>query len=133
MGLVTTPISLKNPRHPELPPIQRQAMADSGALHLCIPAELALELRLDELPKRKVSTADGKSHECAYVGPILIKVCDRECFTGALVLGDEILLGAVPMEDMDLWISPARHTLVPNPASPDIPLSVAKGFRVLGY
>jgi clan AA aspartic protease len=125
-------ISLSNPRKPDQPSIHRSAMADSGALHLFIPAELAAELQLDELHKRRVSTADGKSHDCPYVGPIHIKVCERECYTGALVLGDEILLGAVPMEDMDLWISPARHALVPNQASPEIPLSVAKGMRILG-
>jgi len=131
MGLVTTMVKLGNPRKPELGSLERKAMADSGALHLCIPASLAQELELESGQKRKVATADGKSHECDYVGPITLTVCGRECFTGAIVIGDEVLLGAVPMEDMDLWISPAQHRLVPNPASPDIPLSVAKGLRVL--
>jgi len=131
MGLVTTAVTLANPRKPKLAARSRSALADSGALHLCIPAELAGELELEELHTRRVSTADGTSHECPYVGPIKVSVCGRECYTGAVVLGDEILLGAVPMEDMDLWISPSRHQVVPNPASPDIPLSVAKGYRLL--
>ncbi len=79
---------------------------------------------------RSLATADGQVHECPYVGPITVKVSNRQCFTGAVVIGDEILLGAVPMEDMDLWISPSQHRVVPNPVSPDIPLSVAKGMRV---
>jgi hypothetical protein len=42
------------------------------------------------------------------------------------VLGDTVLLGAVPMEDMDLVISPARQTIVVNPKSPNIPSAVVK-------
>lgn len=45
----------------------------------------------------------------------------RFCYVGALVLGDEVLLGAVPMEDMDLIINPARRELTVDPASPNIP------------
>lgn len=51
---------------------------------------------------------------------------NRGCFTGALALGDEVLLGAVPMEDMDVLISSARQTLIVNPESPNIAISIAK-------
>ena len=40
-------------------------------------------------------------------------------------MGDEVLLGAVPMEEMDVLISPRTQTLVVNPANPDGPV-----FRV---
>jgi hypothetical protein len=43
-----------------------------------------------------------------------------------MVLGDETLLGAIPMEDMDLILHPATRTLQVNPNSPNIPTSVAK-------
>jgi len=36
-----------------------------------------------------------------YGGPIKVIFEKRECFVGALILGDEVLLGSVPMEDMD--------------------------------
>jgi hypothetical protein len=45
---------------------------------------------------------------------------------GALVLGDEALLGAVPMEDMDLVVNPSRRELTVDPASPNIAHSRAK-------
>jgi len=51
---------------------------------------------------------------------------NRGCFTGALVLGDEILLGAIPMEDMDLVVSPATRSATVNPASRNVPSSSAK-------
>ena len=49
-----------------------------------------------------MTAADERSHVVPYVGPIQIRFQNRTCFTGALVLGDTVLLGAVPMEDMDL-------------------------------
>jgi hypothetical protein len=45
-------------------------------------------------------------NEIDYVGPLLVRFRDRTCFVGAFVMGDEVLLGAVPMEDMDLVIDP---------------------------
>ena len=68
---------------------------------------------------------------CGYLGAItkwmfLNTFQNRSCFTGALVLGDEVLLGAVPMEDMDLILSPAKQAVMVNPESPNIPSSMAK-------
>jgi len=48
MGDVHATIELSNPREPELQPIAAQALADSGALMLCIPEHLALQLKLQQ-------------------------------------------------------------------------------------
>ena len=77
------------------------------------------------LHTRMVGLADGPSKEVPCEGPVIVSVLGRECFTGAIVMGDEVLLGAVPMEDLDLWISPALNRLVPiQPAR--YPMSVAR-------
>ena len=55
-----------------------------------------------------------------YVGPIKVTFGDRFCYVGALVLGDEVLLGAAPMEDMDLIVNPGRREITVDPASPNI-------------
>jgi hypothetical protein len=60
------------------------------------------------------------------VGPVQIRFENRNCFTGALVLGDSVLLGAVPIEDMDLVINPRLQTITVNPESPNIPAAVVK-------
>ena len=62
MGYVHAKIQLKNPRLQKLKPISIKAMVDTGALMLCIPVHIAiqLELELDENTKREVTTADGK-------------------------------------------------------------------------
>lgn len=128
MGLGKTKITLRNPKQDELRKMKVEALADTGALHLCIPEHVANQLNLKELYKRDVTTADGKEHLCPYVGPIEVQFENRGCFTGALVIGDEVLLGAVPMEDMDVLVSPAERRLIVNPDSPNILSSVTKGF-----
>jgi clan AA aspartic protease len=129
MGLVTTTLQLSNARNGDKQPLSVDALVDTGALHLCIPEHVAIQLSLDEVEKREVTTADGKKHLVPYVGPTIIKFDGRTCITGALVLGDSVLLGAIPMEDMDLVVNPATRSVTANPASPNIPTSVAKGLR----
>jgi clan AA aspartic protease len=126
MGLIRTEITLRNPRDRSLAPLTVNALVDTGALHLCIPEHLAIQLKLDRLEEREVTTADGVKRLCAYVGPIEVHFGNRGCFTGALVLGDEILLGAIPMEDMDLVVVPRSRTLDVNPSSPNIATTIVK-------
>jgi clan AA aspartic protease len=126
MGYVHTEITLKNPRLPELKPLSTKAMVDTGALMLCIPERLCTQLKLEENTKREVTTADGKTHLISYVGPIEVIFENRNCFVGALVMGDEVLLGSVPMEDMDLIVLPAHRKLVVNPESPNFPHALVK-------
>jgi clan AA aspartic protease len=126
MGLVTAKIVLKNPAKPALQPIEVEALADSGALHLCIPEHIRIQLQLEEIDKREVTLADGSQTLVPYVGPIEIRMKNRIGFGGALVLGDQVLLGAIPMEDMDLIIIPKTRTVDVNPNSPNIGTSVAK-------
>ena len=67
---------------------------------------------------------DGRNIEAPYVGPVRLDVAGRVCFVGALVFGDEVLLGAIPMEDLDLLVDPARKQVIPRDLRG--PVSVAK-------
>ncbi len=100
MGYVRTKIEINNPRETKLGALSVDALVDTGALMLCIPEHIKVQLKLDELEKREVTTADGKKQLVPYVGPVQLRFKNRSCFVGALVMGDEVLLGAVPMEDM---------------------------------
>jgi clan AA aspartic protease len=126
MGLVHAKLILKNPRKPELTPVEVDALADSGAVHLCIPPHVQIQLGLEEITKKEATLADGSKHLVPYVGPVEMRFKGRVGFGGALVLGDEVLLGAIPMEDMDLVIIPKTRTLDVNPASPNVATSVVK-------
>ncbi len=121
MGLTYSKIKLSNPKQPELHPIELNSLVDTGALMLCIPQNIAYQLNLEELEKRPVTIADGASQQVPYVGPIRVDFENRFCFVGALVIGDETLLGAVPMEDMDLVVHPATQRLMANPLHPNKP------------
>jgi len=126
MGVVNPKVSLKNPRKPGLAPVQVEALADSGALHPCIPEHVSIQLQLEESDKKEVTLADGSRKLVSYVGPIEIRFKNRVGFVGALVMGDQVLLGAIPMEDMDLLIIPKTRSLDVNPNSPNIATSLAK-------
>lgn len=128
MGLAHATITLENPSVPELTPITVKALADSGALYLCIPQHVATQLQLKELMKKEVKTADGSTHLCPYVGPVTIRFANRGGFVGAMVLGDEVLLGAIPMEDMDLVVIPAERRVAVNPLNPNFAAASAKGL-----
>src|SRR3989338_2367834 len=111
MGLVTAKISLKNPREKKLKILEENALVDSGAVHLCIPEHIKIQLKLEEIDKKEATLADGKKKLVSYVGPIEIRFKNRVGFAGALVMGDQVLLGAIPMEDMDLVIVPGKRIL----------------------
>ncbi len=128
MGHIRTAITLSNPRIPGLLPVTIEALVDTGAMTLCIPPELAarLQLHLDEGEWRKATMADGTMREVPYVGPVKVSFGNRSCYGGTLVMGDEVLLGAVQMEDLDLIVVPAHRRVVVNPASPEFPSALVK-------
>jgi len=127
MGIINEKVLLRNPRISELEPVEVEALVDSGAVHLCIPEHIRIQLKLDEIDKKEVTLADGSQKLVPYVGPIELRFKNRIGFAGALVMGDQALLGAIPMEDMDLIIIPKTRTLCVNPNSPNIATSIAKG------
>jgi clan AA aspartic protease len=116
MGLIHTEITLRNPRYPELRPMVVKALVDTGAITLCVPEHVAMQLKLE---KREVTIADGSKRSVSYVGPLQVHFENRSSFCGAMVLGDTVLLGAIAMEDMDLVISPKLQKIEVNPDSPN--------------
>ncbi len=128
MGLVHAEITLDNPKQAPGNAVKTQALVDTGALHLRIPEALSRQLNLAAERVRRVTFADGRSVEAPYVGPVRVEVAGRTCFVGAMVFGDEVLLGAIPMEDLDLLVDPVRQALVPR--DPRGPVSMAKGHAV---
>ncbi len=130
MGLVYQHIRIANAARPELEEVDANALVDSGALELCISKLIALQLKLEPIEQRVVTYADGRKEAVDYVGPVKVEVFGRHAFVGAMVTGNSVLLGAVPMQSMDVLIDPARHQLIPNPEYPNIPGALAMGFTV---
>ena len=118
MGEARAKVELRNPRRPELGVVEIDALADTGAMHLCIPPEIRDRLELEAADDKPVTLADGTHRMVAYVGPVELRYGGRTGYTGALVMGDEPLLGQVPLEDMDLIVVPRTREVIPNPLSP---------------
>ena len=132
MGIVYQHIRIANAAKPNLEEIDAKALVDSGAIDLCIPRHVAIQLKLETLEQREVTFADGRKEAVDYVGPVKVECFGRHAFTGAMVMGDVVLLGAIPMESMDLLIDPRRLQLIPNPENPNIPGALAMGVRPAG-
>ncbi len=60
------------------------------------------------------------------VGPIELRFKNRIGFSGALIMGGQVLLGTIPMEDMDLIVILETRTINVNPSSPNIATSITK-------
>ena len=93
MGLTNAKMQLRNPRLPALEAVETDALADTGALHLCIPRHIQIQLQLEETDTKEVTLADGSRRLVPYVGPIELRYKNRVGFSGALVMGDTPLLG----------------------------------------
>jgi len=128
MGVAYARVKLANPRLPELAPVEVDALADTGSVHLCIPEHIAIQLSLEEVDRREVTLADGSRQTVPYMGPISLFVANRRGFAGAMVLGNQVLLGAIPMEDMDLTVNPRTQQVIANPVNPNIAGSIAMGL-----
>ena len=133
MGIIYADVSVSkfgvsNVGHPELEDITVNALVHTGALDLVIPEHLAIQLRLSDLKPREVHLADGSRKLVRYVGPIKVEMMGRDCVTAAVVMGDQVLLGAIPMQAMDMIVHPRTEQLVPNPESPNVPSFLAMGL-----
>jgi clan AA aspartic protease len=126
MGLMKAKLVLSNSRKSDLKPVEVDALADTGAVYLCIPSHVQVQLSLEEIAKKEVTLADGGKKVLPYVGPVELRFKNRVGFVGAIVIGDEVLLGAIPMEDMDLILIPQTRTVDINPANPNFAAGLLK-------
>ncbi len=99
------------------------ARTDSGAIRLSINETIKKQLGLRVRQQLDVTLADGTKRKLDVVGPVILWFKERECITDAFILpgDDEPLIGAVPMELMDLVVIPTENKLDYNPNHPDGP------------
>ena len=141
MGLVYAEITLINgedlilaKRHiigkEEVKQMNVSMLVDSGAYMLAINESIQEQLKLPVIEKRKAQMANGSIEEYDVVGPVEVRFKNRQSTCRAMVLpGDnEPLLGAIPMEDMDVLIQPLRQELMVNPDHPYFAQMKMKGF-----
>ena len=91
-----------------------KAMADTGASTLIINEELQERLGLKAMRAKKVTMANEKKEQCFFTESVEISWKDRETTLRPLVIpgSKEILLGALPLEAMDLMVDPIRQDVI---------------------
>ena len=99
-----------------------RAMVDRGATMLAIPEFIKRQLDLQKVTDIEAELADGSNLNLEVVGPVEVRFQNRRTNVEALVVPNSktVLLGAMPMEGMDVLVDPKRERLVVNPESPDV-------------
>ncbi|MBK8563531.1 MAG: clan AA aspartic protease [Saprospiraceae bacterium] len=134
MGLIYAKVVLKNGedlidvRRKRIEPGMVRSMnldilVDSGAIMLAINETIKAQLGLETTGTDFAQLADGSTMELDMVGPIEVNFENRQALVEAFVLPGESepLLGAIPMEAMDVLIDMSRQRLVVNPSHPNRP------------
>lgn len=126
MGLTYAEITLSNLFNGQS--VSVRALVDTGAVFMCIPEATAAQLGFDvtEVRQQLVTLANGHQVKVPKVAPVEIAFANRAYVTEALVLGDEPLMGVLPIEAMDLVIHPKTQTLTVNPEHPNFPVTTVK-------
>ena len=108
--------------------VQVNALVGTGATFMYVTEEVAVQLGFDitEVSQQTVTLADGHHRKVPKIAPIEIAFENRSYVTEAVVLGNEPLLGVIPLEAMDLVIDARSQTLVVNPQHPNYPVAMAK-------
>ena len=100
--------------------IHTSILVDTGSYMLCINEAIQEQLQLPVVDTKKAQTADNRIIDCPVVDQIQLRFKNRQWSGRAMVLpGDcEPLLGAIPLEEMDVLIHPLRNELIVNPDHP---------------
>ena len=122
VGIVYANITLTNPYLKKS--VSVRTMVDTGTTHMIVPARIARELGFDleETSTYSLTVADTRRVRVPRIQPVEIRFDDRTYVTEAAVLGDECLMGVIPLEAMDLVVDPKQQCVTPNPAHPDGPV-----------
>ena len=112
--------------------IKTAALVDSGSYELVISQKMAQQLGLAVVDQRVVSLADESHHAVDVVGPIDVRFENRRTTVRGFVLpgATHVLLGAIPLEGLDVVIDPKKQKLIVNPLYPDTGSSIIKNIEL---
>ena len=95
-------------------------LVDTGSYMLAINEDIQEYLQLPVVDSKKAQMADHRIINCDVVAPIVLLFKNRRFTGSAMVLpgNSEPLLGAIPLEEMDVLIHPLKQELIVNPEHP---------------
>ena len=104
---------------------ETEALINTGAVRSAIPAAIAERLGLFRLRKTEAKYADGRVEEVDMTEAVTVEILGRETELNPMILGEQILLGIIVLEGLDLMVDCNRNRLVPYQGTWDQPV-----FRV---
>ncbi len=98
-----------------------KALVDTGASMLTIPKSIQDQLNLPKVDEQRVELGNGSVITVDVVGPVEIRFENRMTIVTAVFIPEEIevLLGAIPLQSMDVLVDTRQERLIVNPQSPD--------------
>jgi clan AA aspartic protease len=91
-----------------------QAIVDTGAKTLVITEELFQQLGLTQVEEKIAHLADGRTLPCKVTSAVNLYWKDRQTTVKAVLIpgAKNVLLGVIPLEDMDLMVDPNNNELI---------------------
>ena len=123
MGKVVEKVKLTSLFEPEKS-VEVEAVIDTGATMVVLPKDIVEELGLRKMREVKVRYANNKVETKPIYGVVNIELKGRSANLDVLVeeKGSQPLIGHVLLELLDLIVEPKTRKLIPNPASPEMPM-----------
>lgn len=105
---------------------ETEGLVDTGAVSLVIPPQIVEQLGLRIRGQRVAQYANGSEETIGVTEPVIVECQGRETVVEALVVGNEVLIGQVVLEQIDLLVDCRNQRLIPNPEHPDYPVAIIK-------
>ena len=123
MGKVVEKVKLTSLFEPEKS-VEVDAIIDTGATMVVLPRDIVEKLGLRKMREVKVRYANNKVETKPIYGVVNIELKGRSANLDVLVeeKGSQPLIGQVLLELLDLIVEPKTRKLIPNPASPEMPM-----------
>jgi clan AA aspartic protease len=125
MGTVYAELTLRNEwdvvqaakgfiKHEDIRAVTVTAVVDTGSYSLMIDEQTAQKLGLEKTGEQRIRIANGKRIVCPVTTPVEINWKDRQSVMRVITVPglQQILLGLLPLEEMDLVVHPNKHELV---------------------
>ncbi len=106
----------------EIRSYEADALVDTGAVSSVVPRNVMDQLGVLKIGNRVAEYADGRNDVVALTEPITFNINGRITIEGAMVLGDEVIIGQTILEVLDLFVDCNSRQVIPNPAHPDQPV-----------
>ncbi len=101
--------------------VEVEAVIDTGATTCVLTPEIAQRLGLEIIRQERAFYANEYGENVDIAEPVIFEFMTRRCAEEPFVMGNEVLIGQIPLERMDLVVDCNRQQVIPNPKHPDRP------------